>query len=155
MSRNKLIEKVEEKFLIKKRPEFNIGDTIRVHSKIKEGSKERVQVFAGTVIARKGGGISETFSLYRNAYGSSMEKVFILNSPRIEKIEVMKFGKVRRAKLYYIRGKTGKKAKIQEKIFSKKEKNAKKAVKPVEDQSSIDKSPIDQPPVVDTKKEES
>jgi large subunit ribosomal protein L19 len=119
MSYNQLIEEVEKKHLNRDRPEFKVGDTIRVHTKIIEGQKERIQVFTGTVIARKGRGTSETFSVYRNAYNSSMEKVFLLHSPRITKIEIERHGDVRRAKLYNLRGATGKAAKVKEKIMKK------------------------------------
>lgn len=113
MSRSILIEKIGEKQLKKDIPSFEVGDTVRVHTRIIEGNKERIQIFTGTVIARKGCGISETFSLHRIAYGEGMERVFLLHSPRIAKIEVAKSGKVRRAKLYYLRGKQGKAAKVQ------------------------------------------
>lgn len=116
MAGNQLVEDVEREQLKKKLPQFAIGDTVKVHQKIVEGSKERTQMFTGTVIARKGGGLSETFSLHRVAYGEGMERVFLLHSPRITKIEVMRRGKVRRAKLYYLRGKKGKKAKVKEQI---------------------------------------
>ena len=101
-------------------PEFNIGDTLRVSTRIIEGEKERVQVVQGTVIARKGRGLSETFSIHRVSYGEGMERVFYLHSPRIAKIEVVKSGDVRRAKLYYLRGTSGKAAKVKEKIGSNK-----------------------------------
>jgi large subunit ribosomal protein L19 len=100
-------------------PEFDIGDTVRVSTRIIEGEKERTQVFQGTVIARKGRGLAETFSLHRVSYGEGMERVFILNSPRIVRIEVVKKGAVRRSKLYYLRTKTGKQAKVREKIGGK------------------------------------
>lgn len=93
---------------------FNIGDTVRVNTRIIEGEKERLQAFSGTVIAKKGSGLSETFTIYRNAYGSSMDRVFLLHSPRIASIEVVRPGKVRRAKLYYLRGLSGKAAKVRE-----------------------------------------
>lgn len=114
MIQNEIIKDYQSRHQKKKVPKFQVGDTIRVHLRIIEGEKERVQIFNGTVIAKKGSGISETFSVYRHAYGSSMERVFLLHSPKIAKIEVMKSGKVRRAKLYYIRGASGKAAKIQE-----------------------------------------
>lgn len=114
MNRNQLIQDFESAYLKEEMPQFQIGDTIRVHVRIVEGQKERIQVFMGTVIARKGYGLSETFSLYRNAYGSSMERLFLLHSPKIAKIEVVKRGKVRRAKLYYLRGQSGKAAKVKE-----------------------------------------
>jgi len=112
MSKNAIIEKLEKENLKTDIPDFGPGDTIRVHTRIIEGAKERIQVFMGTVIARKGSGLSETFSVYRVAYGSGMERVFLLHSPRIAKIELVKRGRVRRAKLYYLRGMKGKKAKV-------------------------------------------
>lgn len=114
MSRSSVIEELEADYLKKDVPVFNIGDTVRVNTRIIEGEKERLQAFSGTVIARKGTGLSETFTLYRNAYGSSMDRVFLLHSPRIASIEVVRPGKVRRAKLYYLRGRSGKKAKVKE-----------------------------------------
>ena len=108
-----LIQSIEASQLKSSLPVFRVGDTISVHTKIIEGEKERVQVFTGTVIARKGSGLSETISLYRVSYGSGMERVFLVNSPKITKIEVMKSGLVRKAKLYYIRGASGKAAKIR------------------------------------------
>ncbi|HEY4254751.1 MAG TPA: 50S ribosomal protein L19 [Chlamydiales bacterium] len=116
MSRSPIIEEVESSYLKKKVPVFNVGDVVRVQTRITEGEKERTQAFSGTVIARKGQGLSETFTLYRTAYGSSMDRVFLLHSPRIAEIEVVRAGKVRRAKLYYLRGLSGKGAKIREKF---------------------------------------
>lgn len=111
-----LIDAYNEEQLKADVPEFEIGDTVRVSTRIIEGEKERIQIFQGTVIARKGKGLSETFSLHRVSYGEGMERVFYLHSPRIVKVQVVKKGDVRRAKLYYLRGKTGKKAKVKEKI---------------------------------------
>ncbi len=109
-----MIENIEKAHLKKNVPQFKIGDTVRIHLKIVEGNKERIQIFTGTVIARKGKGLSETFSVYRHAYGSSMERVFLLHSPRIQNIEVTRPGRVRRAKLYYLRGAKGKAARVPE-----------------------------------------
>jgi large subunit ribosomal protein L19 len=95
-------------------PDFVIGDTIRVHYKIKEGGKERIQLFTGTVIARKGSGVAETITVRRVSYGEGVERVFPLSSPNIDKIEIERHGKVRRAKLYYLRDLAGKKARIKE-----------------------------------------
>lgn len=114
MSRSPIIEQVEQDYVKKDVPVFNIGDTIRVNTRIIEGDKERLQAFSGTVVAKKGAGLSETFTLYRNAYGSNMDRVFLLHSPRIASIEVIRPGKVRRAKLYYLRGRSGKAAKVKE-----------------------------------------
>ncbi len=97
-------------------PSFNVGDTIRVHNKIKEGSRERIQMFEGTVIARHGGGISETFTVRRVAYGCGVEKTFPIHSPHVEAIDVIRHGKVRRAKLYYLRDRVGKASKVKELI---------------------------------------
>ena len=115
MKQNPLIQSIEEEQL-KQVPEFHIGDTLAVHTRIVEGEKERIQMFTGTVISRKGKGLSATFSLYRISYGSGMEKVFMLHSPRIAKMEVLKSGKVRKSKLYYLRGASGKKAKVKERM---------------------------------------
>ena len=119
MSRVALIEEIENQQLKKEIPQFNVGDTLKVYLRIIEADKERLQLFTGTVIARKGCGISETFSIYRVAYGAGMERVFCLHSPRIAKIEVVRSGKVRRAKLYYLRGVSGKASKVKEKRFTK------------------------------------
>ena len=97
-------------------PSFNIGDTIRIHNRIKEGARERIQLFEGTVIARHGAGISETFTVRRVAYGVGVEKTFPLHSPNVVKVEVTRRGKVRRAKLYYVRERVGKQAKVKELI---------------------------------------
>ena len=114
MSRSPILVEVESSYSKKDVPTFKIGDTVRVQTRIIEGEKERIQAFTGTVIAKKGMGISETFTVYRTAYGSSMERVFLLHSPRIAGVEVVRAGKVRRAKLYYIRGRSGKASKIRE-----------------------------------------
>lgn len=113
MSKAQVIQKLEQQQLKKNVTDFHVGDTVRVHTRIIEGEKERIQVFMGTVIARKGSGLSETFSVHRVAYNEGMERVFLLNSPRIAKIEVLKEGKVRRSKLYYLRGTSGKAAKVK------------------------------------------
>ena len=93
---------------------FGIGDTVKVHTRIIEGENERIQMFSGIVIARKGGGIQETFTVRRVSFGQGVEKVFPIHSPRVAKIEVERRGKVRRAKLYYLREKIGKSAKVKE-----------------------------------------
>ena len=97
-------------------PAFNIGDTVRVHNKIKEGTRERIQMFEGTVIAKHGGGISETFTVRRVSYGVGVEKTFPIHSPNVDKIVVFREAKVRRAKLYYLRDRVGKAAKVKEKV---------------------------------------
>ena len=111
-----LIKELEAQQLKKEMPVVNVGDTVRVHVKIKEGSRERIQVFEGTVIARKHGGIGETITVRRISYGVGCEKVFPLHSPNVAMIETVRKGKVRRAKLYYLRDRAGKAAKIKEKV---------------------------------------
>ena len=103
-----------EKHLKAEPPVVAVGDTVRVHLKVKEGNRERIQVFEGTVIAKKHGGIEETFTVRRVSYGVGVEKVFPIHAPSIEKIELVRHGKVRCAKLYYLRGRVGKAAKIKE-----------------------------------------
>jgi large subunit ribosomal protein L19 len=116
MKQCKEIQILEAEQLKSDVPMFNIGDVICIHQRITEGDKERIQQFSGTVIARKGGGLSETVSLYRFSYGAGIERVFMLHSPKIAKIELVRSGKVRKSKLYHIRGTSGKAAKIEERI---------------------------------------
>ena len=111
-----LIKELNKETLAKETANVQIGDTIRVHVKVKEGSRERIQVFEGTVIAKKHGGIEETITVRRISYGVGVEKVFPVHSPSIDHIEVVRNGKVRRAKLYYLRGRVGKGAKVKEKL---------------------------------------
>lgn len=120
MSKHTAIQKLESQYLKKDLPDFYVGDTVRVHTLIVEGDKQRVQMFTGTVIGRSGAGASETMSLHRVAYGEGMERVFMIHSPRIAKIEIVKEGRVRRAKLYYLRGTSGKKAKVRGRAVSRK-----------------------------------
>lgn len=96
-------------------PEFGVGDTVRVHVKVVEGSRERLQAFEGTVLQKKHGGISETFTVRRLSYGIGVERVFALHSPRVDHIEVIRKGQVRRAKLFYLRDRVGKAARVKEK----------------------------------------
>lgn len=109
-----LVSLVEKPYMREDIPPFRVGDTVKVHVKIKEGDKERVQVYEGTVIARKGTGLTETFTVRRLAYNVGVERTFPVHSPRLEKIEISRRGRVRRAKLYYLRQRTGKSARIKE-----------------------------------------
>ena len=110
-----LIDIIEKENLKANVPEFGIGDTVKVYVKIIEGNKERIQVFEGVVIARKNGSVRESFTVRRLSFGVGVERTFPIHSPKIDKIEVVKKGKVRRAKLYYLRDLSGKAAKIKEK----------------------------------------
>ncbi len=111
-----LIKKLTESQLKDNANNFKVGDTVKVHAKIKEGTRERIQIFEGTVIARKHGGIQETMTVRRVSYGVGVEKTFPVHSPNIEKVEVVRSGKVRRAKLYYLRDRVGKAAKVKQDI---------------------------------------
>ena len=124
MTKHATIQKLEAEQLKTNVPNFRVGDTIKVHTRIIEGNKERIQMFQGTVIARNGTGTGETFSLHRVAHGEGMERVFLLNSPRLAKIELIREGKVRRSKLYYLRGTKGKAAKVKSRITSREKKKA-------------------------------
>ena len=107
---------ITEGMIKEDRPEFNVGDTVRVSVRIKEGERERIQAFEGTVIAKKHGGVAETFTVRRTAYGVGIERVFPVNSPFGEQVEVVRKGRVRRAKLFYLRERTGKAAKVKEQL---------------------------------------
>jgi large subunit ribosomal protein L19 len=111
-----LVKVLQEQQMKPKIPDVHVGDTVRVHVKIKEGARERVQIYEGTVIAKKHGGIQETITVRRVSYGIGTEKVFPIHSPNIVDIETVRPGKVRRAKLYYLRDRVGKSAKIKEKL---------------------------------------
>lgn len=111
---NEIIRKIEETQLKKTVPQFNVGDTVKVYNKIKEGNKERIQVFEGTVIKRQNGGSRETFTVRKNSGGIGVEKTWPVHSPFVDNIEVVRRGKVRRAKLYYLRKRVGKAAKVKE-----------------------------------------
>ena len=111
---NEIIRAIEAEQMRTDLPNFNVGDTVKVYVKIKEGTRERVQMFEGTVIKKQNGGIRETFTVRRVAYGTGVERTFPMNAPIIEKIEVTRRGKVRRAKLYYLRDRVCKAAKVKE-----------------------------------------
>ncbi|MGO0122312.1 50S ribosomal protein L19 [Desulfothermobacter acidiphilus] len=111
---NDLRQLFQDEHLHKEIPEFRPGDTVRVHFKVVEGNRERIQVFEGVVIRRRGGGLDETFTVRRVSYGVGVERIFSLHSPRLEKIEVVRRGRVRRARLYYLRQLRGKAARIEE-----------------------------------------
>jgi large subunit ribosomal protein L19 len=111
---NEIIRSIEAKQIRSDLPQFNVGDTVRVWVKVVEGNRERLQAFEGTVIAKRNGGIRETFTVRRVSYGIGVERTFPINSPRVDHVDVIRRGKVRRAKLYYLRSLQGKAAKIKE-----------------------------------------
>ena len=111
-----IIKSIEHEQMKNAIPDLKVGDTIRVHQRIKEGNRERIQVFEGIIIKKQGGGLNATFTVRRVAYGCGVEKTFLIHSPMVEKIEVVRVGKARRAKLYYLRDRVGKAAKTKENI---------------------------------------
>ena len=114
-----IIKSIEHEQLKNRIPDLHIGDTIRVHQRIKEGNRERIQVFEGIVIKKQGGGLNATFTVRRVAYGVGVEKTFLVHSPMVEKVEVVRVGKARRAKLYYLRDRVGKSAKTKENLAAR------------------------------------
>ena len=113
---NDIIKQIEEEQLRDEVPQFRVGDTVRVHAKIKEGEKERIQVFEGVVLKKQGGSNRATFTVRKNSNGVGVEKTWPLHSPSVEKVVVVRAGKVRRAKLNYLRGRVGKRAKVKERV---------------------------------------
>ena len=111
-----IIKSIEHEQLKSKIPELRVGNTVRVHVRIKEGNKERIQVFEGIIIKKQGGGVNATFTVRRISYGVGVEKTFLVHSPMIEKVELVRVGKARRAKLYYLRDRVGKSAKTKEQV---------------------------------------
>ena len=111
-----ILKSIEHEQLKNKIPELKIGNTVRVHVRIKEGNKERIQVFEGIIIKKQGGGVNATFTVRRISYGVGVEKTFLVHSPMVEKVELVRVGKARRAKLYYLRDRVGKAAKTKEKV---------------------------------------
>ena len=111
---NDIIKSIEAEQLKENVPAFNVGDTVKVHNRIKEGTRERIQIFEGTVIKKQGGSSRATFTVRKNSNGIGVEKTWPLHSPNVESVEVIRRGKVRRAKLYYLRGRVGKRAKVKE-----------------------------------------
>ena len=113
---NEIIRKIESEQLKAEVPQFRVGDTVRVHALIKEGTRERIQIFEGTVLKRQGGGVKETFTVRKSSNGVGVEKTWPLHSPHVVNVEVVRRGKVRRAKLYYLRDRVGKSAKVKERM---------------------------------------
>lgn len=116
MNASEIIKGIEEEQLKSEVPQFAVGDTVKVYNKIKEGNRERVQIFEGTVLKRQGGSNRETFTVRKLSNGVGVEKTWPLHSPNVEKVEVVRRGKVRRAKLYYLRDRIGKAAKVKERV---------------------------------------
>ena len=118
-----IIKSIEHEQLKKQVPMLKVGDTVKVHVRVKEGNRERIQIFEGIIIKKQGGGVNETFTVRRISYGVGVEKTFMLHSPTVEKVEVVRVGKARRAKLYYLRDRVGKAAKTKEQVGARIETN--------------------------------
>lgn len=114
MNASEIIKSIEAEQLKAEVPEFAVGDTVKVHAKIKEGNRERIQVFEGVVVKKQGGSVRATFTVRKNSNGIGVEKTWPLHSPSVEKVEVIRYGKVRRAKLNYLKGRVGKSARVKE-----------------------------------------
>ena len=153
-----IIKSIEHEQLKNKIPELKIGDTVKVHQRIKEGNRERIQVFEGIIIKKQGGGVNATFTVRKIAYGVGVEKTFLVHSPMVEKVEVVRVGKARRAKLYYLRDRIGKAAKTKEDTGARIENREiiikeEKVEEPVAEEVTAEVAP-EEAPAVDTVKEE-
>ena len=151
-----IIKSIEHEQLKDKVPELKVGNTVRVHAKIKEGNRERIQVFEGIIIKKQGGGVNETFTVRKISYGVGVEKTFLLHSPMVEKVEVVRVGKARRAKLFYLRDRIGKSARTKEKVGAKietKEIVLKEQVEeePVQEEVVEESAPVEEAPVEEVK----
>ena len=150
-----IIKSIEHEQLKNKIPELKVGNTVRVHVKIKEGNKERIQVFEGVIIKTQGGGLNQTFTVRKISYGVGVEKTFLIHSPLVEKVEVVRVGKARRAKLYYLRDRVGKIAKPKEKVGARIETNE-VVVKedlveePVAEEPAVESAPEEAPAIEKT-----
>ena len=138
-----IIKSIEHEQLKNKIPELKVGNTVRVHVRIKEGNKERIQVFEGIIIKVQGGGVNQTFTVRKNSYGVGVEKTFLIHSPLVEKVELVRVGKARRAKLYYLRDRVGKAAKTKEQVGAR-----------IEDREIIIKEDLAEEPAVEEAPEE-
>lgn len=135
-----IIKSIEHEQLKNKIPVLDVGNTVRVHVKVKEGNRERIQVFEGIIIKKQGGGVNETFTVRKISYGVGVEKTFLVHSPMVEKVEVVRVGKARRAKLYYLRDRIGKASKTKEKLGAR-----------IENKEIVLKEELSEKPVVENK----
>jgi len=145
-----LIKSIEQEQLRNDLPTIDIGDYVRVYLKVKEGTRERLQAFEGTVIARKGEGLNETFTVRRVSYGVGVERILPLHSPKIDHIEIVRKGKIRRAKLYYLRDRVGKAARVKEKLGVKIAKTGKKEVKDAAVEEVVVNGEVNTAPIINT-----
>ena len=150
-----IIKSIEHEQLKNTIPYLKVGDTVRVHQRIKEGNRERIQVFEGIVIKKQGGSVNATFTVRRVAYGVGVEKTFLLHSPLVEKVEVVRVGKARRAKLYYLRDRVGKAAKTKENVWAKIETKFLNVKEDLNDEVATEETPVvEKAPAVEATSEE-
>lgn len=145
-----IIKAIEHEQLKEKVPVLDVGNTVRVHVKIKEGNRERIQVFEGIIIKKQGGGLNETFTVRKISYGVGVEKTFLLHSPMVEKVEVVRVGKARRAKLYYLRDRVGKAARTKEKIGARietKERIVKESIEEAKEVEDVQTEELEKPAI--------
>ena len=148
-----IIKSLEHEQMKNKVPVLDVGNTVRVHVRIKEGNRERIQVFEGIIIKKQGGGLNETFTVRRISYGVGVEKTFLVHSPLVEKVEVVRVGKARRAKLFYLRDRVGKASKTKEKLGARIE-NKEVVLKEEMVEDVVSEETIEEAPVVETNQEE-
>ena len=144
-----IIKSIEHEQLKNKIPELKVGNTVRVHVRIKEGNKERIQVFEGIIIKIQGGGVNQTFTVRKNSYGVGVEKTFLVHSPLVEKVELVRVGKARRAKLYYLRDRVGKAAKTKEQVGARIEDREITIKEDLVEEPAVEEAP-EEVPVVET-----
>ena len=150
-----IIKSIEHEQLKNTIPYLKVGDTVRVHQRIKEGNRERIQVFEGIIIKKQGGGLNETFTVRKTSYGVGVEKTFLLHSPLVEKVEVVRVGKARRAKLYYLRDRVGKAAKTKENVGAKIETKFLNVKEDLNDEVATEETPVvEKAPAVEATSEE-
>ena len=147
-----IIKSIEHEQLKEKVPVLDVGNTVRVHAKIKEGNRERIQVFEGIIIKKQGGGLNETFTVRKISYGVGVEKTFLLHSPNVEKVEVVRVGKARRAKLYYLRERLGKAARTKEKVGARIETKEVTLKENLAEEPDVEETPVEavEAPAVET-----
>ena len=142
-----IIKSIEHEQLKNKIPELKVGNTVKVHVRIKEGNKERIQVFEGIIIKVQGGGVNQTFTVRKNSYGVGVEKTFLVHSPLVEKVELVRVGKARRAKLYYLRDRVGKAAKTKEQVGARIEDREITIKEDLVEESAVEEAPEEAPAV--------
>ena len=145
-----IIKSIEHEQMKSRIPELKVGNTVKVHVRVKEGNRERIQVFEGTIIKVQGGGVNQTFTVRKTSYGVGVEKTFLVHSPAVEKVEVTRVGKARRAKLFYLRDRLGKSAKTKEKVGARIETKEITLKEELVEEPAVEKAPVAEEAVVET-----